>query len=263
LIKAAFALLIVAGMTACAPPGGDSTAATPAPQTEAHKEATMLVTYGRSGGGRTGPDELVIDGDGTFELWRSSHAGPVGRFAGTLDDDTLGSLRAEVDAATTAGPLEEGVRLPGGRTEEIRSGDLAVVMPDEDPGGPWGVLAARLRGLLDELTAFPAAAVALEVRDDGATLRHSGTEPLTLRLGDLGVHVIRYGPGYARQDEWRSPPAAGASEPVAAQPGWSLDLPFDHGLPVQPDDALQVVVSLEAFRGPAAYPVQVVQAPQL
>jgi hypothetical protein len=238
------------------------TAPTPAPHTEAQKEATMLVTYGRGGGGRTGPDELTIAGDGTFELWRSSHAGPVGRFAGTVDDTTLASLRSEVDGATAAGPLDEGVRLPGGRTEEIRSGDLAVVMPDEDPGGPWGALAAHLRGLLDELTAFPAAAVTLEVSDSGAALHHRGTEPLTLRLGDLSVHVIRYGPGYARQDEWRSPPAAGANEPVAAEPGWSLDLPFDHGLPVQSDDALQVVVSLEAFRGPAAYPVQVVQAPQ-
>ncbi|MPZ74725.1 MAG: hypothetical protein GEU74_16180 [Nitriliruptorales bacterium] len=232
-----------------------------APTSGARKETTMLVTYGR-GGGRVGPDDLQVTDDGTFTVWRSNHAGPVGRFAGTLESDALSALRSEVEAAAAAGPPDEGVRMPGGAVEEITIGEVSAVVSGQDPGGPWSALAARLKTLLDELTAYPSAAVALEVDDATATLHHRGTEPLGLQLSGLAVHVIRFGPGYARLDEWRSPPQETADE-VQAGPGWTLDLPFDHGLPVAADQSLQVIVSLEAYDGPAAYPVQIVLPPRL
>lgn len=221
----------------------------------------MLVTYGRSTGGRAGPDDLTVADDGAFTLWRLASAGPVGRFAGRLGAADLDALRADVAAARAAGPLDAGVRMPGGRTEEITLGSLSVVLPDEDPGGPWSALAGRLRGLLDALTAFPVAAVVLEADDGAAALVHTGTETLRLRLSSLEVHAILFGPSYTRMGEWRA--GAAGDEDVEAGPGWRLDLPFDHGLDVGDGRSLQVVVSFEAFDGPAVYPVQVVRPPQL
>ena len=141
-----------------------------------------LVSYRRQGGHPPPDRELLeVSPDGSFTMWRTIARAfdpptPVGRFAGTIDPDTLERLRAATEDAERAGDLTE--ELPAGSAvEETAVGKRRATLPHTaSPDGPWGQLLRRVRPLLVELTASPQAAVGLRLGDE-------------LRLVQLGAEL--------------------------------------------------------------------------
>ena len=197
-------------------------------------------------GGRDVPahDELLeIDGR-AFRLWRSSGAPVAGQFAGTLAASEAEPLDEAVAGVAGVDP-PTAVAPPGSPAETIETADgrridLGYLAP---VAGPWGALAATLRGLLDGLTDRPLAAVALDVAADGTHARivHRGSEPIEVDVSALRIAVLAWQGYYEPAGTWdRGPldlPGGGT-----VGPGWELDLPFTHGLPTGDGYALQVAV---------------------
>jgi hypothetical protein len=137
----------------------------------------------------------------------------------------------------------------------------ATVGRHDVPDGPWGDIFILLRRLLDQGADQPRAAVALETDDRGtfARLVHRGTEALDIDLSRVVIGAQVFGQGYSIEGRWSTEEAAGRRGPVG--PGWSLDLPFDHGLEVAADRVVQVRVEFVAYDGPLAVPVMMVASP--
>jgi hypothetical protein len=214
----------------------------------------LTVSIARSGGRTPPPDRehLDIAADGTFSLWRSVRSPVVGAFAGRLDDDRSAHLR-ELAAAAAAAEPPAAKQMPGAATETITVGPASLrTGSSNDLPGPWGELVSVLRSWLVELTASPAAAIALDVAADGssAKLVHRGDGTIPVDLSSLSVRAVVWGPGWEQRGQWSAEsPAAGR---VDAGPGWSHDLPFDHGLTIGPGDALHVFARFGLFDGDAA-----------
>lgn len=208
-----------------------------------------LIARLRRLGGRVPPadnEHLDVARDGSFSMWRSANTGVAGRFAGTLYGDELAALVAEARAAAAAGDLVvqpfpddaiERVELDGARAEMGGGSQL---------DGAWAPLVARLHRLLDELTAWPLAAVALQVDQGGrrAALVHRGTRPLRLDLSKLAARAVLWGPDWWLLEDWRSGDGGAISGPVVAGPSWSLELPFEHRFEPGPDRMLQAFAEL-------------------
>jgi len=199
----------------------------------------MMLNWRRNGGFDPEDEErLAVADDGSFELWRTIGWSAVGRFSGTLADQTRDLLHAAVDAAADAGPYEG--RVPHGAATEIY--DLgeqdgaevyAVLGGSDDPGGGWQRLVDLVRDLVQgELLRSPSAAVVLGVADGGHAvhLQHAGDEPLVLDLSAVQIQATRMDATERLDEAWSATLAAGTDAETAG-PGWTLDLPLDHSLP--------------------------------
>jgi hypothetical protein len=220
-----------------------------------------VIALSRTGGLRLPQfhEVLQIDGDGAFSMWRSvSKASdlpaPIGRFGGRV----ASAQRAALDDAANRA-VAEGSRTwlvtPDSPVDTFDVDGVTAKLGIHNPGeGAWKDLAQLVRPLLRELTASPLAAIALEV-DGGAKLVHQGTEPLTLDLSALAVRADHWRDGQSLT-RWTpsSSPAAVQGE-VAAQPGWNLELPFEHGFDMQPGDRVTVDVTFAAHDGERLIPV--------
>jgi hypothetical protein len=219
------------------------------------------INYSRSGGFQPPPDHetLFIDAGGTFSMWRSvsmasNPLSPIGRFAGQLDAQMHARLQAAAAAAAAAGDLRI-TPVPDAAIETFQVGGVRATMGAHDtPQGPWLDLVKPLRQLLGKLAAFPVAAIALEVSPNGRSARlvHRGAETLRIDLGDLGVRAVLWR-DFVPEANWRaSGEQIGDRGSVRATPGWSLELPFDHGFECAPGDKVVAYVTFAAFEGDAA-----------
>jgi hypothetical protein len=213
----------------------------------------LTVSIVRSGGRTAPPDRerLEIADDGTFTMWRSVRSPAVGRFAGRLDGPNAERMRGLAAAAAALDP-PAGKQLPGAATETITVDGVSLRTGSSGgPDGPWGDLVGALRALLRELVTQPAAAIALEVANDGssAKLVHRGEDEIDVDLSALTVRAVVWGPGWEQRGEWSSD--EGGPARTTAGPGWSYDLPFGHGLTVNPGDALHAFARFGLFDGDA------------
>ena len=224
---------------------------------------SRLVLFSRSGG-RMPPrdrERLEIFQDGAFKMWRSigaasQPASPVGLFQGKVPTEQWERIAPLAAAAARAGSLEI-VPVPDAAVDSIEIGSVQARLGQHDqPQGAWGQLAAALRDALGTLTSQAQAAISLEVSPDGrrASLRHLGTQPLRLDLSKLQVRAVLW-QGYAKLGDWR--PTGTAVEltgRLEAAPGWTLNLPFNHGFDPQPGQAVAAYVVLTLFDGQQPIP---------
>jgi hypothetical protein len=164
---------------------------------------------------------LFVEGDGTFRMWRSN-AEVVGRFAGRVPDPA-GFAALIDDAVAQPAPPGADLTLPDAVEDELRVGDRRLATtPSDGSRGPWGMLLAECRDLLNALLDQPLAAVALEIPDPTLLrLVHVGGEPLSIELGSLS----------ARAEVYRDTTKLDAVAPdlpdihhVDVGPGWSLEI---------------------------------------
>lgn len=224
----------------------------------------MNISYQRSGGRRPPRDNesLQIADDADFTMWRSVGAATypataIGRFAGRLTSDVHEALAKECAGAAGAGNLTLTPK-PDGALETITVDSVrASLGANDDPTGPWEPLVTHLRQLLGDLTAQPRAAIAAHIEPDGASARlvHLGTEQLRLDLTALTVRAVLWR-NYTTLGDWRAPNAGRPGETTAA-PGWSLDLPFDHGFTIPEGTSVRVYVTFGAFNDAVLVPVSV------
>jgi hypothetical protein len=198
--------------------------------------ADHLLRYRRLAGGIPPNAELLdLTPDGGFDLWRTRAEAfavptPIGRFRGTLDADLLNHVAGLTQAVAGVAPPPGGGAPSGSPMERVEvpgTGELEASANAEVPD-EWKALAAQARELAVDLTSSPAGAVALVVSAGGARLEHRGTEPLTLDLSGAEIRAIVWtdagiGPSWS----WRE---GSLPDTVEATDGWTMDLPFEHGL---------------------------------
>jgi hypothetical protein len=210
-------------------------------------DASLIARLRRIGGRVPPADNEYLDvaKDGGFSMWRSNNTGVAGRFAGTLDAEELAALAEDARAASAAGDLAV-QPFPDDALEHVEiEGARAQMGGGSQVGGAWAPLVARLHRLLDELTAQPLAAVAIQVEHGGrsAALVHRGSQPLHLDLSTLASRAVLWGPDWWLLEDWRSAEGAAAGAAVAG-PGWSQELPFGHGFEPGPDRMIQAFAEL-------------------
>jgi hypothetical protein len=193
----------------------------------------VIATYSRTGGRGLPPEaeSLAIDDDGSIDLWRTSGTPAVGRFDGRLAADEIARLREVASAAEAARSVEVQM-LPDASLVTVGAGAATARFGDGGPPpGPWGQLSAALADLLDRRLEEPVAAVALVLGADGraARLEHRGSQAVAVDLSELVVRAVLWKGYYELAGEWASPSAPGADARMTAEPGWSVDVPFDHG----------------------------------
>ena len=191
------------------------------PATGGRSEPDVLVSFARIAFSPPPLREmLAVLADGTATCWRSN--GPaVGRFAGHVD--AMDDLRAAL-AGVAAGDARPGALelVPDAAWEEVDAdGRTARFAADDQVDGPWGRLLDRCRGLLDEVSESPAAAIAILVDADGhVRLDHRGDGTLPLELDSLQVSLTLWRDG---REAARAKTELSAGR-VEAGPGWSLDV---------------------------------------
>jgi hypothetical protein len=191
-------------------------------------------------------ESVELADDGALTGWRSVSDGGVGWFAGRLPEAELAELRA------LTGEAPDPVLAPPESAQEVL--ELEGTDPVSIAGRTDG-LAAAARQLLDRLTDFPLAAVAVSfVAPDVARLTHRGTGPV--RLGVVSVRATAWRGYYEPAGDW-SGVVEGPGE-LEAGPGWTYDVPL--GLDAAGDAAGDVVVHLAVdfaiLSGPARVPVR-------
>jgi hypothetical protein len=199
---------------------------------------------------------LEIAGGGKFRMWRSvskasSLPSPIGRFAGRVADEEHKALSEAAKRAAGEGSRTWLV-TPDSPVDVFDVDGASATLGIHDPGeGAWKDLAGLVRPLLGELTASPLAAIALEV-DNGATLVHVGTEPLTVDLSTRAIQAVHWRDG---QSEARWTASETGPGEVVASPGWRLALPVEHGFKLRAGDRLTVQVTFAAHDGERLIPV--------
>jgi hypothetical protein len=214
--------------------------------------SAVLVRYARGGGRAPADDELLeLDMVGAYRARRTVGGARIGSFAGSVPPETLAAVVADAAACRAAGPLWLATPRDGA-TELIELGGEGEVTAEMDanasPDGPWGRLATRLRGLLDEATAGPVAGVELIANAGGARLVAVGPEPLEVDPASATVRVVHLAGSGGLLGEWRGAAIPGEGW-TRVTPGWTLDLPFAHGMAAAPGEWLQVWVSLRVRDG--------------
>ncbi|WP_433303424.1 hypothetical protein ACQP2F_11970 [Actinoplanes sp. CA-030573] len=187
-------------------------------------------------------ESVEVAADGAISGWRSVSEGGVGWFAGRLPAGELAAIQALAGAVTAAPPAEPPPPGSGQQVLELPATGPVPIAAIADGPGEWPALAAAARRLLDRLTAFPRAAVA--VTPDGR-LVHRGTEPLRLDLSTIAVRVTAWRGYYEPASDWDNV-VEGPSE-VEAGPGWAYDLPFD--LEVQAGVTLHLTADFAVLSG--------------
>ncbi len=215
----------------------------------------MLLSYRRTGGHQPADFEtLEIEEDGSFRMWRtiaraSRPPTSVGRFAGTVPHEELDALRSRIQPAGAEGDLEMQMP-PGSAVERVRvAGGVATLPHGAEPEGAWAGLVSRCRALLATLTSQPLAAIGLQLSADGqqVELVHLGTEPVLLDPSTIVVRAtVREGSRQVGEWGWS---ANGEPSDLEAAPGWSMPLPFEHGLEETDRARLAVYVDVQVFAG--------------
>jgi hypothetical protein len=222
----------------------------------------VILSYHRADGRRVPAEAeaVTVDDDGAISGWRSVSLGAVGSFAGRLPDGELADLRDAV--AAVAGAAPPGTPPPPGSPTETL--DVAPHGPVDVAGvddGAWGELTDRARALLDRMTDFPRAAVALDVEGAGhASLVHRGTEPVDVDLTPATVRHTRWHGYYESADETTDPLPGGTL--VHAEPGWSLELPAARGGEPGADVTWHLTVTFAIVTPNARVDVELQHAPQ-
>jgi hypothetical protein len=180
----------------------------------------MIVSWSVSDG-----DSLEVHDDGSWTASVTSGSDVAGRFGSRLDDEELTNVRTLSSDAAHAGWTARSEDQPwqaGMPAETVSAGDetgqleIGAQWPD-----PWQPLVTWARAFLTGVTADPVAAVALDPTGDG-TLRHVGSEPLT--VGEAGFGVLAYvaAADGAIGESWSDtvPSPEGGSIP----PGWATPI---------------------------------------
>ena len=171
----------------------------------------------------------------------------------------MDALRGAVDAVPDAADLAIDTPRDGATEVISAAGHTSQLGSNDAPPEPWRALVLALREAIDaDAVADPVAALELRAGSRDAALAHAGSEPLEVDLASVAIRVVRLDSGGAVLGRWsgRVQPAAeeDADEPppawTDAGPGWTQDLPFDHGLELAPGDWLQVWVTA-TIREPA------------
>jgi hypothetical protein len=225
----------------------------------------MKLAYYRTGGRGVPPDgeSVTLADDGAVRGWRGV-AAIVGQFEGVLAGDELHAIASTVAQAAEATP-PEGATPPGAPLEVITIDDgdpVDVAQLRDAEAGPWDALAVAARELLERMTAFPKAALALSVADGSVRLVHHGTEPLVVDLGTAELRVVRWR-GWFEPDGTAEHAVSGPSR-ESAGPGWSYDLGTDDALDTvdaDPDITVHVTLAFAVIAGESVVPVQVSHAP--
>lgn len=213
-----------------------------------------LIVFRRSGGREPSDDErLDVSAEGRFEARRTVGGRRIGRFAGELESAALADLQSAAQAAGAAGDLVVDTPVDGATVSLLAGGHEVRAGSNEQVEGPWGVLMAAVKDLLNgPVLAQPVAAIELEATSGHAMLRHVGGEHLEVDPGAITVRAVRLDAHGTMLGRWQGSttpaqaedaPAAGAAW-VDVGPGWKLELPFRHGLELTADDWLQVWVTL-------------------
>lgn len=195
----------------------------------------MTLRYSRYTPGHGGPAQsrsLTVEDDGTATATQS-FGRRAGRFARPLTEDEQRTYRAALAAAGAAEPPSApgGPTAPATTTEQITADGVPSVQfaPSDEPPAGFGDLVAFVRHLLDGLTDSPVAGLELSLDGSRVTLRHAGTEPITVRAGSLTLRVIAYDENDLISDQRSVEVTADVDEPVG--PGWELPLAGDVDLP--------------------------------
>jgi hypothetical protein len=196
-------------------------------------------------------ESVEVADDGALTGWRSVSDGGVGWFAGRLPDGELAELRA------LAAERPDPVLAPPDSAQEIleceATGPISIAGSTDD-------LATAARHLLDRLTDFPLAAVAVSfVAPDVARLVHRGTDPVRLDLGVVAVRATAWRGYYEPAGDW-SGVVEGPGE-VEAGPGWTYDVPLE--LDAAGDVVIHLAVDLAILSGPNRVPVRARYTPAI
>jgi hypothetical protein len=191
----------------------------------------VIVRMFRTGGFPPSANEKVVTvEDGRLAIWRSTDVQAAGSFVGQLSVAESDAIQALARLCVEAGDLTHPPAPDAAIDTVMLDGARAEVSHLDRPDGPWGELLDALRPML-ERTDQPYAAIGLEVSraGDSAALRHLGESVLrvdlsTLRVEARGQAPTREGAG------WWDGESGGPGGAVEAGPGWSYELPFDHGL---------------------------------
>jgi hypothetical protein len=186
----------------------------------------VILGYYRSDGRRSPAEAeaVSLDDDGGVSGWRSVAAGAVGQFAGRLPAAEVAPLR-DAAAAVAAVPQPGTPPPPGTPTETLDVAPHGPVTVGGADDGPWAELTELTRALLDRLTAFPQAAIGIDVAAPGtASLVHRGEEPLDVDLTDAQITYTTW-QGYYESSTTRTAELTPGT--TTAAPGWSLELPRD------------------------------------
>lgn len=199
---------------------------------------------------------LKIAEDGSFSLRRSvstasTPPSPIGRFGGKLPVERWDELDAAAQKAAAEGS-RSWVALPDSPVDRVQVDAAEATLGMRDSAeGAWGELARRLRPMLHDLTSSPRAAIALEVAD-GARLVHLGQEELEVDLSKLALEAVQWR-GDDAEARWEARPAALGGLTVG--PGWTQELPFDHGFDLQEGDRISLLVTFDGRAGRRWIPV--------
>jgi hypothetical protein len=217
--------------------------------------------------GRQSPavaESVELADDGAITGWRSVSDAAVGWFAGRLPAGELAQVGALVEAV--GAPPPQAVAPPDA-AEEVLELDATGPVGIAGMGagtGDWPSLAAASRRLLDRLTDFPRAVVAVRhPAPNLARLAHRGTDPVRVDLGTVAVRATRWRGYYEPAGDW-SGVVEGPGE-VEARPGWTFDVPL--GLAVDALDGAGIVVHLAIdfaiLSGSTRIPVRVKHTPAI
>lgn len=223
-----------------------------------------LVRFERFGGRRPPADDelLVVEADGTFALRRTVGTDRAGDFAGRLSADDLAALLEELGAAEKE-PTVSAAAPEGAVFERVAwEGVTATVHQGWTAPPDWRVV-DRLRSLCDSGTSDPVAAIAIAV-PPGATALHLevvGTGELEVDVRNLEVDVEAVAwpnTGLGRwtgagaelvpeepEPAWELTPDGPKAGGLGRAPGWSVDVPLPHGLPLA--DAHELRVELRVW----------------
>ncbi|HEX5203569.1 MAG TPA: hypothetical protein VFW27_26890 [Actinoplanes sp.] len=201
-------------------------------------------------------ESVEVAEDGAISGWRGVSAGGVGWFAGQLPAGELAQIRALVDAA---GPAPAAMPPPDAAEEVLElaaTGPVSIAGIGDGPGD-WALLAAVARRLLDRLTDFPRAAVAVEPAPKLARLVHRGADPLRLDLGTVAVRATAWQGYYEPAGDW-SGVIEGPGE-IEAGPGWSYDIPVG----LDADGVTYLAVDFVILSGPTRVSVRAKHEPAI
>jgi hypothetical protein len=224
----------------------------------------MIVTYLRAGGMQPPPDreELTIENDGSFRLWRSVGWATypptaIGLFAGKLEPETVDALKGEVAAANKVGKIKK-IPMPGSAVEEINTGKArAEILDYVELETGWKELVERLRQMLHDLTASPRAAIELHYLTDKNELElvQLGTTALKLDLSELAISARHMDKKtYSTVAEWKTNQNMGK---ITAEPGWVLNLPIKPDFTLNEDSEVLVFATFTIFDGNKRVPISI------
>jgi hypothetical protein len=207
-------------------------------------EAVTLAKYRRTGGGRPAFREVLeIESDGAFRLVRRVSADRAGTFAGILDATKHDELTAALDALRD--PLDIDPSMPRTVLELVDWAGGSASFPLEEELPPeWEQARGVLQTLVEELKAFPVAALELRLDESGDTAIFEvvGSEPVNANLTGAQLALSLYAED---EDYLDSATVAVPSDVADTSPlpsGWRRELPLNHGLAFNPKRTLQLTV---------------------